>query len=72
MTKYREILRLAHLGINQTGIADSVGCARKTVREVLKRADALPITWPLPPDFSEAELEKKLFPEKLAPVTDCC
>ena len=70
MTKYREILRLAHLGINQTGIADSVGCARKTVREVLKRADALPISWPLPPDLSEAELEKKLFPEKLTPVTD--
>ncbi len=31
MTKYREILRLQNLGINQTGIAGSCGCSRATV-----------------------------------------
>lgn len=37
MTKYHEILRLFNLGINQTGIASSCGCARKTVRMLLIR-----------------------------------
>ena len=47
MTKYREILRLFNLGINQTGIAQSCGCSRKTVREVVNRAKELNILWPL-------------------------
>lgn len=47
MTKYREILRLASLEINRTGIASSCGCARKTVRNVLNRAKEFDIAWPL-------------------------
>ena len=61
MTKYREILRLASLGINQTGIASSCGCARKTVRNVLNRAKQLDIAWPLKADTTDADLEKLLF-----------
>lgn len=47
MTKYREILRLQSLGINQTDIAGSCECARTTVRKVLNRAKELDIMWPL-------------------------
>ena len=67
MTKYREILRLASLGINQTGIASSCGCARKTVRNVLNRAKQLDIAWPLKADTTDADLEKLLFPDKYVP-----
>ena len=31
MTKYKEILRLHSLGINNTRVAESCGCARSTV-----------------------------------------
>jgi transposase len=66
MTKYREILRLHSLGINQTGIAGSCGCSRATVRKVLKRAKEPAIAWPLKVETTDAELEKQLFPVKSA------
>lgn len=70
MTQYREILRLASLGINQTGIASSCGCARKTVRNVLNRAKELDIAWPLKADTTDADLEKLLFPDKYVPSVE--
>ena len=70
MTKYREILRLASLGINQTGIASSCRCARKTVRNVLNRAKELDIAWPLKADTTDADLEKLLFPDKYVPSVE--
>jgi transposase len=70
MTKYREILRLFNLGINQTGIAQSCGCSRKTVREVVNRAKELNILWPLPAETTDAELSKQLYPERSVPKTD--
>ena len=39
MTKYREILRLASLGIKHTQITVSVGCTRQTVISVLQKAE---------------------------------
>jgi predicted DNA-binding protein (UPF0251 family) len=47
MTKYREILRLASLGLSQQSIADSSGVSKKTVNRVLIRARELNIFWPL-------------------------
>ncbi len=70
MTKYREILRLASLGINQTGIASSCECARKTVRNVLNRAKELDIAWPLKAKTTDADLEKLLFPDKYVPSVE--
>ena len=64
MTKYREILRLHSLGINQTGIAESCGCSRKTVRKVVNRSKELEVKWPLKAEATDAELEKQFFPEK--------
>ncbi|HML32312.1 MULTISPECIES: IS21 family transposase [Sporomusa] len=67
MTQYREILRLNSLGINQTGIAGSCGCSRKTVRNVLKRAKDLDIAWPLKAKTTDVDLEKMFFPNKSVP-----
>ena len=62
MTKYREILRLASLGLSQQSIADSSNVSKKTVNRVLKRARELNISWPLEPNETDAILAEKLFP----------
>lgn len=61
MTQYREILRLNNLGINKTGIAESLKCSRNTVRSVITRALELDIKWPLPFDVTDADLHKRFF-----------
>lgn len=50
MTKYREILRLASLGLSQQNIVDSSDASKKTVNRVLKRAKELNIFWPFGPN----------------------
>ena len=62
MTKYREILHLASLGLSQQSIADSSGVSKKTVNHVLKRAKELNIFWPLEANETDAVLAEKLFP----------
>ena len=61
MTKYREILRLASLGLSQQSIADSSGVSKKTVNRVLKRAKKLNIFWPLEANETDAVLAEKLL-----------
>ena len=69
MTNYREILRLASLGLSQQNIADSSGVSKKTVNRVLKRARELDIFWPIEPDETDAVLADKLFPSTLKQVS---
>ncbi len=64
MTKHREILRMASLGFSQRNIAESLSCSRMTIAEVVKRARQEKLSWPLPPELSDADLEKILFPHK--------
>ena len=53
MVKYREILRLAAMGVSQDGIAYSCGCAQSTVSDVLRAARAHGMAWPLPEDMDD-------------------
>jgi transposase len=48
------------LGIRQ--VARSLGLAHSTVSELLQRAAAAGLTWPLPEGMDEAALEAKLYP----------
>ena len=64
MTDYREILRLRDLQYSQRAIARSVRCSRNTVEKVLAVSAQLHLTWPLPDDIANAELEQLLFPNK--------
>ena len=66
MTNYREILRLSSLGLNKTQIAQSVGCSRTTVIQVLNIAEEKGISYPLPPDLSDRRLSELLFPSTKA------
>lgn len=45
MTKYREIIRLAGLGLSQTNIALSCNASKTTVNKVLKAAREQNLTW---------------------------
>ena len=76
MCMIRELLRLHHsCGASQNTISKTIGCARSTVAEYLKRAQDAGLSWPLPAELDDEELlEKYLFsppPEKMRPHPDC-
>src|SRR3972149_1643506 len=63
MRKIREILRLKQeLGLPHRSIARSLHIAVGTVSEYLAKAKERGLSWPLPEELSEAELEARLFP----------
>ena len=62
MTNYKEILRLHSLGINNTRIAESCGCARSTVITALQKAEAAGLTWDAVKNLSTEEVSRKLYP----------
>ena len=69
MRKTREVLRLhfeLHLGQRQ--IARSACLSQSTVHDYLERFAAAGLSWPLPPEMSEAELESALFPVAAKPA----
>jgi transposase len=63
MRKTKEILRLRWgqgLSLRETGLSCGVGPS--TVHEVVARATAAGLSWPLPEDLDEAALEGRLYP----------
>lgn len=63
MRKIKEVLRLKQeKKISSRKIADVCGIARSTVGEYLRRAEVAGISWPLPADLSDTDLERRLFP----------
>lgn len=60
MRKIQEILRRSAAGHSQRSIAHSLGIARSTVGDCLKRAKRAEVTWPTAHD--DAELEQMLYP----------
>lgn len=62
MRKVREILRLRASGLTEREVARSVGCARSTVQECLKRAREAGVSWPLPEGVDDTVLEARLYP----------
>lgn len=67
MDKAKDILRLKGLDFSYRDIASSVGCGKTVVGETLRRAAAAGIK--SADGYTEAELEKILFPEKHAKET---
>ena len=62
MRKIREILRLRHdLKRSEWEIAHACQMGRSTVGEYLQRAREAGLTWPLPPDLDDLQLEGLLF-----------
>lgn len=75
MRKIREVLRLKfEAGLSDSAIARSIGSARSTVHECVRRAEEVGIGWPLPAELDEAALQARLYrrevPLSRAPVPD--
>lgn len=71
MRKIREALRLClaeGLSPRQSGIA--TGLPRSTVRRYVVRAVEAGLSWPLPPDLDDRELEERLYGRAAPPPTD--
>jgi transposase len=63
MRKIREVLRLKfELGLENRQISRSCSIPHSTVANYLSRAQAASLSWPLPPELSDATLELLLFP----------
>ena len=62
MTNHREILRLSSLGLNKSQIAQSIGCSRTTVIQVLNIAAEKGVCYPLPSELTDRKLAELLFP----------
>lgn len=63
MRKMREILRLRFLsGCSHAAIAKSIGIGETTVGDCLQRVKRAKLSWPLPEDFDDEQLEKLLYP----------
>ena len=62
MRKIREVLRLTHeLGLSVRQVREATGVGKTAVSEYVSRARVVGITWPIPPEITDAELERRLF-----------
>jgi hypothetical protein len=63
MRKIKEVLRFhQEIGLSERQIAKSCGISRSTVKDYLHRAQRAELTWPLPSNLDDAQLENLLFP----------
>ena len=63
MRKIKEVLRLHfEARLSERQIAKICTLGKGTVRRFLKQAEAVGLSWPLPPSCDDAALERKLFP----------
>jgi transposase len=65
----REVLRLRfEKQLSERQIAQAVGVGRTTLQGYLRKAAQAQLTWPLPPDLNDEELQKLLYP--ISPLVD--
>ena len=69
MTKYREILRLSALGLTLREIAASLQVSQHTIIDVRRRAKELSLSWPLDESYTDAELQRVMFPKAPSPTS---
>lgn len=61
MRQIRQMLRLARDGVSAREIGRTLGVARSTIQDNLKRAAVAGLAWPLAGDLTDAVLEQRLF-----------
>jgi transposase len=67
MRKTQEVLRLKARGLSNREIARVCSIGRTTVANYLSRAAVAGLSWPLPEDMGDEQLERLLFPPPLHP-----
>ena len=66
MRKVREVLRLKHaLGMSYRQISKATGVGKTQAAEYVRRAVVAGVTWPVPDEVDDAELDRRLFPVAL-------
>ena len=55
------MLRLHHDGVSAREIGRTLGVARSTIQDNLRRAQAIGIAWPVPAELTDDILEQRLF-----------
>src|SRR4030088_3526008 len=61
MRQLRYMLRLHHDGVSAREIGRTLGVARSTIQDNLRRAQASGIAWPVPAELTDDILEQRLF-----------
>jgi DNA-binding transcriptional regulator LsrR (DeoR family) len=61
MRQLRYMLRLHHDGVSAREIGRTLGVARSTIQDNLRRAQASGIAWPVPAGLTDDILEQRLF-----------
>ena len=61
MRQLRYMLRLHHDGVSAREIGRTLGVARSTIQDNLRRAQANGIGWPVPAELTDDILEQRLF-----------
>ena len=61
MRQLRQMLRLHHDGVSAREIGRTLGVARSTIQDNLKRTQAAGLAWPLVSDLTDEVLEQRLF-----------
>ena len=61
MRHVRDVMRLKSAGMSSSEIARLVGASPSTVRLTIRRFEAAGLTWPLPDDVTDTELEARLY-----------
>jgi transposase len=65
----KEIIRLRHsCGLSQVQISKALGCARSSLQDCLYRAQAVGLSWPLPGELDDEQLEALLYKKKPSAV----
>jgi transposase len=63
MRKIRDALRLTHaLGMSRRLVGEATGIGKTAVGEYVRRAAVAGLSWPIPDEIDDAELERRLFP----------
>jgi transposase len=63
MRQIREVLRLRfEKNLSEQQMAQAIGAGRSTIQGYLKKAAQAQLTWPLPAELNDEQLENLLFP----------
>jgi len=72
MRKIRDVLRLTHaMGMSRRLVGEATGIGKTAVGEYVRRAAVAGLSWPIPDEIDDVELERRLFspPEDAASST---
>src|SRR5207342_161794 len=73
MRKIRDALRLTHaMGMSRRLVGEATGIGKTAVGEYVRRAAVAGLSWPLPDEIDDAELERRLFPPTAAGSSAAC